>query len=223
MRRHTIRDFRDVRFLWMIVIALGIVGLSRVATAVIINPSQSLSPVGSGAFTGSLANDTGSESFSGTDIFNNVVFFGLIDSRVYVDSGTGKLDFTYQFSNNANSPDSIEQMTVGGYAGLITDADYVPATGAAIPSLVTRSSSGDLIGFSFPGSSAVLQGQTTDLLVIKTNASNYTLGNAAIQDGGNGNVSVFVPAPAVPEPATAAIAGFALCAFAVRRRRAGQR
>jgi hypothetical protein len=209
------RISRAARINLIAAVAAGAFALAGSARAVVILPSQSLTPTGSGTITGSQDADTGAEAFSGQDTFHNVVFSGSIDSKVFTDALTGDLDFEYQFSNSAASPDEIESLTVGGFSAFNVNADYIPSTGTAIPTNVTRSSSGSNVGFDFPGASAVVQGTNTDDLVIKTNATQYALGFATIQDGGNGSASVYVPA--VPEPTTAAIAALALFGLGARR------
>lgn len=87
MGRHTFRISRRVGFVSTIILALGMFAYSQNARAVIILPGQSLVPAGTGAFVGSLLGDTGPETFTGTDIFSNIVFLGSMDSRVYRDTG----------------------------------------------------------------------------------------------------------------------------------------
>ena len=198
----------------------GVAGLARNAHAVIIVAGQAATPTGSGTFSGTLLNDTGAENFVGTGVGGGIVFLGTFDSQVYKDSTTGDLDFVYQISNNLTSIDSIESLTSGGFAPFTTDADYVPATGVAIPTTVTRNGSGNNVGFDFTGVAAIAPGTTTDLLVVKTDASSYTTGFAVVQDGGNGSAAEFVPA--VPEPTTAALAGLATMGLAIRRRRSNR-
>jgi len=159
--------------------------------------------------------DSGFVPFSGVDSSNNVVFTGLLDSKVYV--GGAGLDFVYQFSDNANSPDPILHMASTSFSGFLTDADFVPGTGNSAPSTVGRDSAGDTVDFNFGLAGAVLPGTISDILVIKTNSPSFALGSVSLQDGGN--VSISAPAPiAVPEPATVAITGFGLCALGMRRR-----
>jgi hypothetical protein len=218
MGMHIAGNSPAIKLATIVSLMLGLAVSARKASAVIIVPGQALTPVGSGAFVGTLLADTGPETFQGVNGSNAVVFFGQVDSQVYRDSSTGDLDFLYQFSNNANSPDSIESLTVGNYAPFTTDADYIPATGTTPPSQVTRSGSGNNVGFEFPAPGAVAPGTNTDDLVIKTNATNFTTGIGVIQDGGNGAAAVYVPSAPVPEPTTVALAGAAVLMLGFRRR-----
>jgi len=166
---------------------------------------------------------TGPQAFVAKDIANNISFTGLLDTTVYTDPGNplGGLDFVYQFSNDPNpNNDNILHFAATSFSGYLTDADFVAGSGTPgnFPSTVQRDAFGDTIDFDFPLADAVVPGATSVLLVIKTNAPTFVMGNASLQDGGN--VSITAPAPAaVPEPTTAAIAGFALCAMGLRRRK----
>jgi hypothetical protein len=198
------------------ILGCGVLGFTAVARAVIILPGQAEATTGLGAFGGTKVGDTGSLPFTGINTVNGIVFTGSLDTQVYADSGG--LDFVYQLSNNSNSLDSIERVASSGFSGYTTNADYIAGTGAASPFLVSSSTSGDVIGFSFlSGAAAILPGQTSDTLVIKTDAMAFTNGSVSVSDGGIANVSSFSPV-AVPEPASAAIAAFGFSALALRRR-----
>jgi hypothetical protein len=199
-----------------IALILGTLGFSSNVRAVIIIPGKTVTPSGTETVSGTTAETDSNVPFTGTDSLDDVVFYGTISSQAVVDSSTGDIDFIYQFTNNPNSADSIEHLTVGGFTGFTTDADYLTGLGTA-PDSITRSSSGYNVGFQFLASDAVLQGATTDTLFIKTDAPTYTIGNAVLQDGGNGNVAVLVPA--VPEPATIALICIGGGALGIRRRR----
>jgi len=216
MEKMISRISRSTSVLSLAIFGLGVFGFSAGAKAVVIMPNQALATTGVTSFGGPLEADSGPVAFTGTDTFNNVVFTGVLDTKVYSD--TGGLDFVYQFSNNANSADAIQRMTASGFDGYTTDADYITGTGATGPFLVSRSTNGDVVGFDFLSSAPVGQGQTSDILVIKTDATNYIASTVSVQDGGNANVFSYAPV-AVPEPVSAALVAFGFSALAMRRRR----
>jgi hypothetical protein len=130
--------------------------------------------------------------------------------------GAGKLDFVYQFSNNANSGDPNERISAGTFSGFSVDAGYVTGTGVA-PESVTLSAGGNVVGFNY-FSSNLLQGQTTDLLVVETDATNYVPGTYSVQDSTTVTTIGYQPA-SVPEPASLALIGAGLLGFSLLRRR----
>ncbi|HEX4053437.1 MAG TPA: hypothetical protein VHX86_04155 [Tepidisphaeraceae bacterium] len=210
---------RGVNIASVAVLAAGITGFNNSANASVLLPGQSAPTLGTGAFAGTADSPVlGPSAFTGLQApFNNVVFTGTITSQVLKDSTTGGLDFVYHFANSDNSADGIQRLSVQGFAGFTVDADYIPGTGAAFPATVNLDATGDIVGFTFSAAAPVAPGLTADDLVVKTDASAYTLGDASLQDGGNGNVVVYVPA--VPEPVSAALAAFGFSALALRRRR----
>jgi len=202
-------------------VGLAVWGFGAAARAVIIAPGQTLPTTGVTSFAGPVLLNTGPVPFVGTDFLHNVHFTGDLTTQVI--SGTQGLDFVYQFTNNDNSPDSILTFSTAVFSGFTTNADYLAGSGGGFPTTVNRDSnnSGDTITFAFPLASAVNPGSNSVDLVVQTNATAFTLGTVSVQDGGNASISA--PAPlAVPEPATAAIAGFALLSLGMRRRNAAR-
>lgn len=211
-------DIRDLRraSLSSLVIGLGVLGFTGVAQSSILLPGQALPPTGVVTLSGSVVADTGSVPFIGLNAFNVPVFTGSVDTKVISD--IGGLDFVYQFSDDSGSVDSIQRLTAGGYSGYTTDADYISGTGAAAPFLVSRSTNGDVIGFSFLSSAAVGPGQHSDILFIKTDATNFAPSAVSFSDGGTGSASSFAPVT-VPEPASLAVVAMGFGAMAMRRRK----
>lgn len=216
MEKTNSRISQGASLISLAILGCGVLGFTAVARAVIILPGQAEATTGLGAFGGTKVGDTGSLPFTGINSVSGIVFTGSLDTQVYADSGG--LDFVYQLSNNSNSLDSIERMASSGFSGYTTNADYIAGTGAASPFLVSSSTSGDVIGFSFLSAAAIQPGQTSDTLVIKTDATAFTTGSVSVSDGGVANVSSFSPV-AVPEPASATVAAFGFSALALRRRK----
>jgi len=177
----------------------GLLWMSPVRGA-IINPGQS-------APTDGLATFSGTVIHTETDPFNSGTFLGSLTSTVYQQSN-GNLVFVYQFSNaNIQGADGITAFTVAGYNYLSANADDQTVGGDVSPNEVSRNpASGggvnDTINFLFPAAAPVLPGQTSDLLVVDTNATNWYEGSASLIGSLPANVQA--PAP-VPEPATMAV------------------
>jgi len=134
---------------------------------------------------------------------------GVFTEFVVFDTATSGLDFVYQFKETGGSQ-SVERITTDGYAGFLTDVGYAPTlsslpnpygAGTVIPSNVARSAvDGDIVSFGL----LLGNGAATQLLVIKTNARNYTINDTSVQDGVTANAVPFTYGPAaVPLPATA--------------------
>lgn len=161
---------------------------------------------------------------------------GTLDAAVFADPSNafcaGCLDFVYQVSDNAGSTDSVGRLTAINFTGWLTDVGFITngsglpgglfVDGTIAPELVDRSSAGDVVGFSFnaPLFDEVPPGVTSTVLVIETNATQFTAGDANLIDGGVTTVSAFEPstAVAVPEPASWAlmIAGLGAIGLSLR-------
>ena len=145
---------------------------------------------------------------------------GTLVSAVYKEAG-GTLDFYYQVFENTTAGnasgaggcghgggqpacDPISRVTDtdfstwitnlafrtdGGLTGFFVNGTVPPITGDR------NSPGGDVIGFSFtpPDSSKIQPGTTSNILIISTNATNFTAGNASVADGGASTVASFKP------------------------------
>jgi len=162
---------------------------------------------------GALLADTGSKSWG------DASFGGKAEEWVYLDTVTGKLDFVYQVSLTATSAGQVVEGVKGfNFTGFATDVGYIDPGSGVIPASVHRSPGGDTVTFNFGG---ITVGNTSRLLVIKTDATAFTGGNIGVVDGTQSNVPGFAPGPA---PNTLVLAGAAFAGLAGvvvwRRRRA---
>lgn len=156
---------------------------------------------------------------------------GTLDSAVYRESG-GTLDFYYQVVNNSRSIDAISRETDTTFTGFTTAVGY-RIDGASLPGGVfvngtvppvtadRNGGTGDVVGFSFspPDSAKIQPGMTSNVLVISTNATNFTSGDASVIDGGVATVASFGPASAVPEPGSMLLLGTGVLGLMSMRRR----
>jgi hypothetical protein len=115
----------------------------------------------------------------------------------------GTLDFYYQITNDAGSATAIARMTCMNFQGIITYVGYRTGgatfgagfvTGSLAPVSADRTADrGRLVSFNFgpEDSSRVQPGQSSFVMVISTNATNFFDGNAAIIDGGSQTVASY--------------------------------
>lgn len=136
-------------------------------------------------------------------------FTGVGQAWVYSDANNvyapGDLDFVYQFNNNG--PAVNERLTAFDFKGFSVDAGYITGTGVA-PTAVSLSSDGSVVGFGYIPTN-IMAGQTSDLLVIETDATSYIPGTYTVQDGSTVTTIGYAPALA-PEPASLALIGAGL-------------
>jgi len=150
---------------------------------------------------------------------------GTLTSAVYMEPAGmgGTLDFMYQLTVTSGS-DTIGRITMSSFAGFMTNVGYSTdvfgpfVAGTRIPDTADRTSD-SVIGFNYnvPAGDVILNGQTTEVLIISTNAKNWIAGTASPHDGSGAIVPAFEPGT-VPEPATMALLGGGLLALAGIRR-----
>ena len=165
---------------------------------------------------------------------------GTAVSAVYQESG-GTLDFYYQLTNNTTAPncghagqpacDPVSRMTATSFTGFLTSTGFRIdggglggpfVNGTVAPVIADRNNVGNVVGFSFnpPDSAKIQPGQTSFVLVISTDAKNFTSGNVSVIDGGVTTVASFQPmASTVPEPASLLLVIGGLIGFVARRLR----
>jgi hypothetical protein len=170
--------------------------------------------------------------------FNGVTLTFDLVSAVYSDPsntfGAGDLDFMYQVTNEASSTDSVGRVTATDFAGFQTDVGYTAAgsslpgglfvNGSVPPGLVDRNTA-STVGFGFavpPLFALVPPDEASSVLIIETNATRFTTGQASVIDGKATTVDAFGPTAAVPEPISFLLVGAGLLGLGFSRiRRSG--
>lgn len=166
-------------------------------------------------------------------------FTGSLTEAVVRNVG-GTLDFYYQITNNAGSTSSLERNINSAFAstappGFTTEVFYrtdnaglgslfSAGSPSAVPLTADRSANARRVGFTFSG---IAPGETSRILVIRTNATTFTNGVSLISDDlilGEGTfdaVGSFQPAAAaIPEPASLVLlsSAFAAAGYVARHR-----
>jgi len=167
--------------------------------------------------TSTIIAQTGLLSFS----FDGGLTTGNYQEYVATDTAnpycSGCLDFGFTFTvTDANN--SIGEFQLSPFFGFQTDGGYDSSgvySGTA-PNGMDRGPSGGIVFFTF--SAEVLPGENSALLLIETNATNYT-GNGMAALGDNNGVFGALPgfAPTVPEPSATILAAFGILALAFRK------
>lgn len=187
------------------------------------NPGDTV-VMGAGAFgdcTGTAVPSTLLASHSAPFTTSTGFTSGTLISAVYLETGSGTLDFYYQvvlktnstYCNGINYPacNPIARVTssnfnVGpfpfpGYwttwAATRGDAVGPFSAGTSFPIYADRNATGDVVGFSFnpPDGAKIQPGQTSAILIVSTNASFFDLGITSLIDGGVAMVSAYRPSP----------------------------
>jgi len=158
---------------------------------------------------------------------------GTYECVVYRNSG-GTIDFYIQLNNSGASTDAIARETNMSFLGFATAVGYrtdgssllnpLLVNGTIAPVEADRSPGADVVGFNFqpPAASEILPGEISNVLVISTDATFFSLGNLSIINGGvaSGVATVEGYQPAtIPEPGTFSfmVVGF-VTLLALRRR-----
>ena len=159
-----------------------------------------------------------------------------------VRNAMGTLDFYYQITNDLASIDSLSRNTNSAFALLggpvfATSVFFREDTGGlaefsngdagAAPLTADRGMTARVVGFNFlslPGATGIDPGETSRILVIRTNATIFIPGISSVIDGGVDSVDAFAPS-SVPEPASLVLlsSAFAAAAYVTRNRRNGSR
>jgi PEP-CTERM motif len=172
-----------------------------------------------------LGDVTGSFNFGGGTLTGTWEDAVLVDPLGVTCSGC--LDFAFEVTIDTGLPNAaIFAMNFARFFGYTTDVGYINGSGSGAPNSVSRGPGGGGIGFNFNTMSSVLiPGESSDFLLVATNATTYdTNGNLAISGAGNnqtvtGQVNGFFEPTLVPEPSTALLLIFGLVGIAALRRR----
>ncbi len=174
-------------------------------------------------------------------IFGNQFYSGTLTAAVVQNAG-GTLDFYYQITNNGSSIHSLSRNTDSLFAippTMFTTDVFYRTDDAGLPSLfqagdagatpnsADRGLNGQVVGFDFqPGAAAINPGETSMILVVRTDATTFTGGFSSVINALTADLLTLGPdlatAP-VPEPASLLLLSSAFTAagyMAKRRKRA---
>jgi len=157
-------------------------------------------------------------SVTGTGTHNS----GNIVEAVYLRDGT--LDFYYQIISLSSAGAAVTRMEFTNFTNFLTSV-FVRNDGGSLPSDPGFQPNGNptpsadrpqasTVGFSFfpPTSNALTQGQHSQVLVISTDATQFTTSpvSVGIIGAGGGTFSGYTPTAAIPEPVSMALIGAGL-------------
>jgi hypothetical protein len=218
--------------------ALGLALLTSPAHANVITPGTTANPdvfATNPLTSGTIVANTGVQNYSAAQNGNSITGTAqnwVVSGYAGNPYGANDLTFVYQVSltggtNNSNTAVILERVTGAGFDTVFsTDAGYNTASGQVAPITVDRSQNGNVVGFNFiPPGSNITVGQSSYLLIVATNATNYIAQSMSVQDGVSANANAYGPQvpPTIPEPTTMVLAGLGTLGFTgygLRRRKA---
>lgn len=171
---------------------------------------------------------------------NSLTFNATYNTAVYQGPNTfcsTCLTFAYQVSDLSGvggGTGIIEDLTASMFPSFRTDVGYTDLaaaqsgfiTGGTNPMTVSRAAagSGSVVSFDYPDNGVpannLLPGDHTSVLLIETNATNYTSGLFSAIDGATATVTAFQPTSAAPEPGSMALCGLGFMGFGLLIKRA---
>lgn len=220
--------------------------LTFVGTAMLASPASAQVPLAPGDTVVPNAFDPGGTVIDSVSTpFASLSFTGTLTAAVVRTAG-GTLDFYYAVCNDPTSLTSLDRVATINFAGFDTDVFYRTDDGAGLTGnpftafasnvAPTNADRGDPsvveeVGFNFAsvasgGNGRILAGTWSEVLGVRTNATEYTRGFTGVIDGGVAVVPTFAPAVAasVPEPISTSllVAGLMPLGLAAIRRRVGR-
>jgi len=220
----------------LVAVVFGVLAFmgSPAPATVLVPGGPSVTTPGTATLAGLIQQDTETVPFFGQDAFGDTLYAGNLISSAYYDPSTHGMDFTYQVEATSGYADHIGLVAVSAYGdyppdapnGYTVDADYVSASDELPYDTVNLSSldSGGTISMDYSTQGGIAPGDTTDIVLVKTNASSYDVfGGAAFSDDASADISALEPAGVVvvPEPMSLGLlaAGGVVCASRRSRRR----
>jgi hypothetical protein len=169
-------------------------------------------------------------------------YTGSLSAAVIRNAG-GTLDFYYQVTNDATSTDVLSRETNSRFASIVPPFSYTTEVfyrtdNASLPALFTagdpsatplaaiRTANARVVAFQFESPfapSGIDPGETSMIVVVRTNATTFSGGFSAVIDGTTTTVNTFGPTgpiSTVPEPASLLLlsSAFGVAGYMARHR-----